>query len=430
MRFLCAPRRDAIVIAHMCVLLCTTTTISFGTNESDRVFNRRELETFLKVWEYRDPSKIKAVLERIDAALPGRTAGGYKYTKHEADLVFGVIGIHQANTHETGAADALGAVGNATTEEQPPLAVKPPEDRFTHRFLIRQSINDVVAGENPAVQDPSDGTVNDISGASFSYVHDAKARTDTWSAQGAVMYPVIWNLPLVYGRPAQFGLVPSISLNRSSPDTATNPDSLIFRQGFYADWLLPSKAKFERDAFRGKINVYAGGTWGTDTQFRLSLPGGDFNIEPQFLFPHKFAIGYLEPFNPNKTFTTLDEVQKYPSYQIRVWLHGEGGIFDRSGLNNLPQDDYFFRLGPAVQLKLVFPNFLNGLTLKGEYHFLPSLNGSHGRDNYLTTSAELAIWKDPDLNRQVSVKLAYQNGGLDYTKQEVNNLTLGLGISF
>jgi hypothetical protein len=272
--------------------------------------------------------------------------------------------------------------------------------------------------------------VSDISGASFSYAWDGRKQSQNWSVQAAIIYPLIWthgegqnqDFTLI-----QYGLVPGISLDKvtSSPSSTSNVNSLIFRNGFFGSFLLPSLPGWWRYA---QLNVMPSATYATDTNFRLSVPGGELNLEPQIDFNKKVCLGYeVDPWTDTNV-PVNDPKHVIFGYQVRSWLHVEGGSYEHQAPDaEIPLGD-FTRIGPAIQLTLLSPKY--GVTLKGEYHYLSTIYGPKGRNYYLNTSLEVALWQNVKLNQQTSLKISYEDGGLDFTKQEVNNVKIGIGISF
>jgi hypothetical protein len=85
-----------------------------------------------------------------------------------------------------------------------------------------------------------------------------------------------------------------------------------------------------------------------------------------------------------------------------------------------------------AQLKLMFPKLLlKGVPLQAEIHYLAPLTGARGRNAYyFTTSAEVAILKKPELNQQLGFKVSYEDGSLDFTKQNVDDFKFSLSLSF
>ena len=319
---------------------------------------------------------------------------------------------------------------------KPPTALKPrPRGGFepiTYALAhprLRQDSTDVLPAEDPSQQDLKPGEFSDLNGASFSYAYDGNAHTDTWSAQAALIVPMIWARNLEYGwKPIYYGFVPSISLYKvdTNGDPKNEVDSLIYRAGLFGQWLVAGGAGSD---FHARLNLTGDFTYATDTHYDLSLPAGEFNLEPQIFSSPSLVLGYLGEIVYDDQRPYDDPKRVVVGYQLRTWLHGEYGTIQHSSEQVPPPANDFARIGPVVQLQLLFPTFLEGLILRVEYHFLPTLSGREGHDSLLKAGADLAIFKDKS-GARISLKAAYTKGGLDLTKQDVETFTLGLGVLY
>jgi hypothetical protein len=377
-----------------------------------------------------DAVKAKALLAKIHARLGNKDS----YDSDDVAIILQIVQGSSISPNPRPPAVATKAPETAK-EETPKLRPPPPEGwaviphGLTHP-LIRQSYTDVIPGEDPS-QSPS---TNNISGALLSYTHDGKTNKDVWSTQAALILPFVWRRPDVVGwKPIATGFIPSVSLDKVTGNNAAsqNVDSLIIRSGLYGLWLAAGPkpdAAVDPNALRAELSVLGSFTYGTDTNFCRSLPGGDINIEPQIFFSKSAGFGYEVDFHGDKT--NVKDIAF--AYQLRGWLHAEGGSLQHEGLDTTSPKGDFFRLGPEAQVKLMFPKLLlQGVTLQAELHYLAPLTGAKGRHPYyFTTSAELAIWKDEANNRQAGIKVSYEDGSLDYTKENVDNFKFSLSFSF
>src|SRR6266496_1658169 len=185
-------------------------------------------------------------------------------------------------------------------EYKPPTALKPrPREGFepiTYALKhprLRQNSTDVLPAEDPSQQDLKAGKFSDLNGATFSYAYDGKARTDTWSVQAALILPMVWAGSLEYGwKPVYYGLVPSVSLYKvdTNADSKNEVDSLIYRAGVFGQWLVAGGPGSD---FHARLNLTGAFTYATDTHFDLSLPAGEFNLEPQIFCNPSVVLGYL-----------------------------------------------------------------------------------------------------------------------------------------
>ena len=381
-----------------------------------------------------DAKKANALLAKIKARLGDKAS----YNSDDVAIILQIV--QEGSVPASPPSQRVAANPSAT-----PIKLKSHLtgwDVVTHRLtnpLIRQSYTDVLSTEDPSQAQ----SVNNISGALFSYTHDGKTNKDVWSTQAALILPFVWQNGLDVGwEPIAAGFIPSASLDKITGNSVAskNVDSLIFRSGLYGLWLVagesPRTGSIPEDynspknsePLHAQISVLGSFTYGTDTNFDLSLPGGDLNVEPQIYFSKFVGLGYQV--DRHGDVTNAKDVDF--AYQLRGWLHAEGGVLEHEGLNETTPEGDFFRVGPEAQLKLMFPKILaKGLTLQAEIHYLAPLTGTKGRNPYyFTTSAELGLWKDVENNRQVGFKVSYEDGSLDYTKQNVDDFKFSISLSF
>jgi hypothetical protein len=98
-------------------------------------------------------------------------------------------------------------------------------------------------------------------------------------------------------------------------------------------------------------------------------------------------------------------------YQLRAWLHLEGGDLEQAGANWNVVKGSFFRLGPVVQMRANAPTVGKGLSFTALYSYLPSVNGPTQHDSLLKLDLTLALYTDPVLKQKVSLNADYTRGG-------------------
>jgi hypothetical protein len=292
---------------------------------------------------------------------------------------------------------------------------------------IRQNWRDVLYEEDPSQDANATKVLKDLVGATFSYANDERADTTTWTAIGALIWP--WEhyfkskSPWV---PAVLALAPSISINRV--ETNGNPkmmaDSLIYRLGAYSQWYAPGSDSV-------KLQVRAAGVYATDTGMEAGLPGYEVDLEPGWQSNY-IPLGYqhvwitkaalLEPPTDNVVLST----------QLRTWLHIEGGDVQDNGKSWDSTKGSFFRIGPTVQFQVNAPNLLFGkdASLTTLYSYLPAITGSHVHQSYFKISGVYDLVKDDVLNHKVALTAQYERGGLNFTKEDVDTFTIGLGVLY
>jgi hypothetical protein len=320
----------------------------------------------------------------------------------------------------------------------PPAPLKsgwePIVDGLAH-FKIRQNWSDVTAAEDPSQADENKKVVGDLVGASFSYTHDGKANSDTWAAVGSLIFPMEWTNPNKRDIfPERFVLAPSVSLNRVSTngDPKKESDELYYRIGLFGKWVGPS-GWLDIVELRGAL------IYGTDTGNRAQLPASEADFEPRISWVgvcdtmRDYAkIGFRNVLVHKKPELEDQTDDSLWDYQLRVYLHTEGGDLQRAGTNWNVVEGSFFRLGPTAQLRMNAPRLMFGhaVSLTGLYGYTPAVNGPKGHDSLLKLDLNISIVEDPELNRKISLHANYTKGGLDLTKQDVDQFTVGLGVLF
>ena len=293
---------------------------------------------------------------------------------------------------------------------------------------VRESWRDVLFDEDPTQKDKENQTLGDLVGATLSYAREGKADTDTWTAIGAIILPWEKNFALSQDLSLRrLDLAPSISVNRvatNAKDASGESDSLLFRLGGYADVQLASGPSTG-------LEIHAAGVFATDTGFEARLPGFELDLEPRVNFL-PFPLGY------KKVWVRKAELQNDHSdnscfdTQLRFWLHFEGGDAQDTGDTWDTTKGGFARLGPALQLQAEWPKLVFGrslsLTALGSY--FASFSGSSEHNSYFKIAVVYDLHKDVERNQKVSLNLNYEKGGLNLTKENVDNITVGLGVLF
>jgi hypothetical protein len=248
-----------------------------------------------------------------------------------------------------------------------------------------------------------------------------------------VIYPFTWRTDQSGGwLPDWVTLAPSISVNKVSTQNPTNEvDHLDYRLGLIGGWVLPVDWGLSEVQTRGSF-VYA-----TDLDHDASLPAGELDIELKFLWRQPRprgrqwgGIGYQniliekEPRKEDGSDTSLLD------WQLRTWVHLEGGDLQRNGAKWETIDGGFFRIGPMVQGVINFPEFLRGFSINGQYSYLEPLSGPDNHRHYWKVGGALSLYSNPVLKHKVSLTADYQEGGLTLSKQPVDIVTVGVGITY
>lgn len=300
---------------------------------------------------------------------------------------------------------------------------------------IRADWTDAMSDEDPSLGADAKTKVGDLVGATFSYVRDGKKDTDTWSAKGAVIVPWVWMAPHPSAgfTPELLAFAPSVSLQKVSTNGSPTGevDQLFYRLGVFSTWtdLLGKGSELE---LRGAA-VYL-----TDTDHDAQLNGFEFDLEPRFLFGQtenhesKVKLGYSNILIPKGPLNDNGDDRAVWDYQVRVWLHAEGGDVESLGKTWAAAPDSFFRLGPSVQLRMNWHKLLLGrdVSLTAKYSYLAAVSGPDLHNSLYSIDATWVLLQDDELRRKVTLNLNYTNGGLDFTKEDVDQLTVTLGVLF
>lgn len=302
---------------------------------------------------------------------------------------------------------------------------------------VRQSYTDVVS---ESAEDPlGEGAVkkrSQVKGATASYSRNFNNDGESWSVNGALVRPFSlyrrteglsskdgWYLD-------EFAAVPSISLKKSTDNKNPNADtdSLTGRLG-----LLYRLSAMGINSF-GDLELRANAAYSTDTRFKSSIVAGEFDLEPRIAGRRQFAERAL-----GFDATLMKNEKKLLSYNLRAYLHGEFGTVDDTGGNAEIKKGDFFRMGPVASLTLTPHGFSRALgmdedavSISAAYSYIPSVSGvDNGHDSHFKATLDWAVWKDPDDEaHRISLQASYEKGGLEFTKEEVDLFTLGLGVSF
>lgn len=292
---------------------------------------------------------------------------------------------------------------------------------------IRESWRDLLYEEDPSQLENESKELGDLSGATFSWTHNGKANTDTWSASGALIWPWIYERGTLGGWDVEtLAFAPSVGIHKvdTNGDPEEEADELLFRLGAYANWRFPTTAG------RG-VQVRAAAVYVTDTRFEGELPGFEIDIEPR-IFTRGFPIGYANVLAHKAPLKEDGSDTVALQYQLRLWLHAEGGDVQHAGDDWNAVGGEFFRLGPVAQLRVNAPYLLFGrdVSMTSTYSYLAAVRGSHKRSQFYHGTLAWVLFKNARLGHRVSLNFDYQAGGLNFTKSKVDTFTLGLGVLF
>jgi hypothetical protein len=304
---------------------------------------------------------------------------------------------------------------------------------------LRQSYTDVLATEDPTLSIDPNKRYDDLKGALVTYTRDHGANTDTWSAQGALLLPLVWvtghkSSPTEWTTLA-YGFIPSVSVFRVDNNKVipagqpTNEvDQLSYRAEIYGKYSSPW-APLETVTLRGF------GAYVTDTGHNSGIPVFQLELEPQLFFHPGWAIGYQQSLLRGKWRDHQTGIDDYFAqddtllgYQCRFRFRGEVGKVTKSGKTGLIEES-FMRGGPIGELKL-WPIFTDRLSLTVSYSYLPAAFGPNDHADLFSANAEFVLVKRPEAHQTLSLKGSYTKGGIDVTQQNVDTFQFGFAATF
>ncbi len=314
---------------------------------------------------------------------------------------------------------------------------------------IRHDWTDVLYDEDASQAANGNKALGDLTGAQFSYAHDGIKDADAWTVHGAVIVPYTktFEHDASFSLRA-FALAPSATFDRvtTASSTTMKTDTVLYRLGVYADFFgFNGKTDYTTPATTPEevarrlqdigspfgVQLRAAGVYVTDFQHEDQLGGYEVDIEPRFIFPD-FKLGFQQTIIPKVPLKADASDSVFLECQLRTWLHLEGGDAQDTGAAWTTAHGTFLRLGPSVQFSLRLPSLPGGrsASVTSVYNYLPDVIGSSSHRWYTRTTVAYDLFRDTELNHKVSITADYQRGGLTFTKAEVDQFTLGLGVLF
>ena len=313
---------------------------------------------------------------------------------------------------------------------------------------IRRDWRDVLYDEDPSQEDAKSRALGDLVGAHLSYTRDGRADSDMWAAQGALIFPYTRHFESE-GKFAlvQFAAAPSVSINRISTngDPAVETDTVLYRMGVYMDFQGSAgsgggstedslQGALDRVAKQGRpysIQVRAAGVYVSDMDNRAGLRGYEADIEPRFVNGF-LPLGYRKVLIEKHPMKPDESDDAHLECQLRAWLHLEGGEVQDAGEAWAATTQPFFRWGPTVQFQLTAPSLPGGraLSLTALYSYLAAEKGPSDHEWYFRSTLSYELYKGVEENHVIRINADYQRGGLNFTKEEVDSFTIGLGVLF
>lgn len=293
-------------------------------------------------------------------------------------------------------------------------------------LLIRESWRDILyEDEERSLPSNEKTTLGDLAGASFSFQRNNLAHEDTWSIKGALIFPWRHDFPDQSGwSPVKIMLAPSISVNRvdTNGDPKDEADSMLYRIGAYGDWVFKNQ--------RGGLEARAAVVYATDTGHEAGLAGAELDLEPRW-HNEILPVGYRKIMWHKAPLLEDGSDQSLLDIEFRCWLHMEGGDVHDAGKSWDTAKGTFFRAGPTAQIQLNFPRLFLGksFSITGFYSYLHRISGPEDHESFFSVTGAYDLVSDA-VGNKISINGNYQKGALNFTKDNVDTFTIGLGVRF
>lgn len=245
-----------------------------------------------------------------------------------------------------------------------------------------------------------------ITPAEFSFAANGADGNDTWIARGIVARP--FHLTEFGQGEWAWSLVPSVAFDRvtNSIDTANDINRLTFStslSGITPGW----KAL-------GWSGIDAGFDYTTNFDFDGSIYSGHITWSPIFNAPRWWANGKAMPI------PFLSSLR----YRFRQYVHLEGGTVESPLPTSLDSD--FLRLGGAAGLDILIPVGEREITLSADFRYYADLLSNDDDHDNFRAAATIPL----DRLGHFILQVAYEQGQIALTQQEVDLLTIGFGVRF
>jgi hypothetical protein len=309
---------------------------------------------------------------------------------------------------------------------------------------IRRSFADLLAteaGNLGGFFSTQDRDLKDLKGALFSYTNDFEHGFDTWTAQAALIWPIIFKTGVTprgqFCMPL-FGVMPSISVDRFTtnrqPKDAEDLKKIEEEEINEVVYRLGGFAQFDFTDTLFAI-VRANARWQTDTGHESSEPGFEIELEPlwQSETNPALGLGFLAipkwarraGFDPNDR-NTYKHV--WFAYQARLRARFLGGSVRDDGDGK--EGPEYSRAGLTAELNLT-PFIFERLSASASYSFMPVISGNISRDFFLEAGLAYTIFESRDESQKVTAELKYLWGAPDNKGEKLQDqLTASIGVIF
>jgi hypothetical protein len=310
---------------------------------------------------------------------------------------------------------------------------------------LRRSYADLLSVEAVDLAGLAEGqqaALKDLDGAEFTYVNNLQTREETWSAQAALLWPVVFKTGFVpkgdnFGV-SILGLMPSVTLdrlttNRVPKDAAdlaaikeSETDDLTYRLGIWAaistpldvEWIARLNGGLQTDtSHRGRENFLE-----AELEPLWQAPGIPWLGLGYFAVPRAFTKPTFDPNDPDTYGDT------YFAYQARLRLRYVYGAIEDDGAGR--EGASYARAGFTAEVN-VEPLIWDRLGATVSWTYLATVHGQIGEEHYVTGGLRLLVWENAAQDRRVTLNATYSWGAQDYLGAEVEDLfKLSIGVLY
>ncbi len=259
--------------------------------------------------------------------------------------------------------------------------------------------------------------VTDADGMRLAHAEDNLKSRDSWSAEGAVIYPLTFSRDHTASAPGRrvrsdaWRILPSVNWRvvRVAEDTSADIEELQFNLPFIWSANLISTGALRNLELSAAPYVL------TDFRFGGLMSGASVKILP-YLLTDSTHLAINTGYKGLGSGPLLYQLGLVPTLDFSHLHKGSRFIASEA-------DDNFFRIGGKASLGLRTRNFPS-LELKGSYQWFNRLSGGPSHSDLLSLAARL--W----LNANVATTFEHQEGDTPIARKSIDLTTLGLEVRY